>query len=42
VAGFIVAGASYAVLCTVATIPVLVLVGLAASPAMRRRSVPAT
>jgi MFS family permease len=42
VAGFIVAGASYAVLCTVATIPVLVLVGLAASPAMRRRSVPAS
>jgi len=41
VAGFIVAGASYAVLCAVAVVPVLILVALAASPAMRRPSVPA-
>lgn len=36
VAGFIVAGSSYAVLCAAATLPVLLLVGLASSPSMRR------
>lgn len=36
VAGFIVAGASYAVLCAVAAVPVLALVALTASPSMRR------
>jgi MFS family permease len=40
VAGFIVAGASYALLCAVATIPVLALVLLALSPAMRRPVAP--
>lgn len=40
VAGFIVAGASYAVLCAVATVPVLALVVLALSPAMRRPALP--
>ncbi|MGD9957668.1 MAG: MFS transporter, partial [Candidatus Nanopelagicales bacterium] len=39
-AGFIVAGFSYAVLCAVAVVPVLILVGLASSPAMRRPSLP--
>ena len=40
IAGFIVAGASYAVLCAVAVVPVLFLVALAASPAMRRPAAP--
>lgn len=42
IAGFIVAGASYAVLCAVAVLPVLLLVALAASPAMRRPALPAS
>ncbi|MFC6236582.1 MFS transporter [Longivirga aurantiaca] len=40
IAGFIVAGSSYAVLCAVAVVPVLLLVAMAASPAMRRPAAP--
>lgn len=40
IAGFVVAGASYAVLCAVAVVPVLILVAMAASPAMRRPAAP--
>ena len=41
IAGFVVAGASYAVLCAAALVPVLAIVALAASPAMRRPTAPA-